>query len=463
MLQAHNLFKTYAGSSQPVAAVANVSLAISAGEFVAICGRSGSGKSTLLAMLAGLTAPSSGSVRVDGTDLFALSEEDRLTIRRGSIGMVLQFGGLLPTLRAIDNVALPALVGGFARGIDPYTHAAELLAQVGLADRTDAYPNELSGGEQRRVALARALINCPPILLCDEPTADLDATTASEVLALLLDLHRRHRTTLVIVTHDEILARHADRIVYLERGRIESTESPLLMPLPTDLPTVIVPSSVAAKVAAPPPAAGKRLGAVFGEVLMRFVLALTLGTCAVAAADWGTGLYQRHQQDERLTARRLLEDTALQRLRADVDRLTMEADGSYSLVLYLQNLNAEAPVFVTAPAVRAFVQVDRDWVEVPLQQSEEEADGVLNLSGKRLFWFKFRPETGRFTELVPGYMHVRFSNAMLVSRDRNGTNGLFERDDDYYVYLKPRSADDAVICERNQWTNAPLWIGMPPH
>jgi putative ABC transport system ATP-binding protein/macrolide transport system ATP-binding/permease protein/lipoprotein-releasing system ATP-binding protein len=463
MLQAQDLFKTYPGSSQSVAAVAGVSFAVSAGEFVAICGRSGSGKSTLLAMLAGLTAPSSGTVRVDGTDLFALSEEDRLSIRRGSIGMVLQFAGLLPTLRAIDNVAFPALVGGSVGGINPYARAAKLLAQVGLADRMEGYPSELSGGEQRRVALARALINRPPLLLCDEPTADLDATTASEVLALLLDLHRRHGTTLVIVTHDEILARHADRIAYLERGRIESTESPLLMPLPTDLPTVIVPSSVAAKVAAPPPAAGKRLGAVFSVLLTRFVLALTLGTCGVAAADWGAGLYQRYQQDERLMARRLLEDAALQRLRADVDRLTAEADGSYSLVLYLQNLDAEAPVFVSAPAVRAFVQVDRDWVEVPFQSSEEETEGVLSLSGKQLFRFTLRPQRERFTELVPGYMHVRFSNAMLVSRDRNGIGGLFERVDEYYVYLKPQSANDAVICEKNQWTSAPLWIGMPPH
>jgi putative ABC transport system ATP-binding protein/macrolide transport system ATP-binding/permease protein/lipoprotein-releasing system ATP-binding protein len=313
------------------------------------------------------------------------------------------------------------------------------------------------------VALARALINGPRLLLCDEPTADLDVTTASEVLALLVDLHRRHGTTLVIVTHDEILARHADRIVYLGRGRIESTESPLPIPLPADLPTVIVPSAVATKAGAPPHASSKRLGAVFSKLMIRFVLALTLGTCGVAAADWGTGLYHRHQQDERSTARRLLEDTALQRLRADVDRLTAEADGSYSLVLYLQNLDAEAPVFVTAPAVRAFVQVDRDWVEVPLRSSDEETDGVLNLSGKQLFRFTFRPATGHFTELVPGYMHVRFNNAMLVSRDRNGTGGLFERADDYYVYLKPQNVDDAVICAKNQWTSAPLWIGMPPH
>jgi putative ABC transport system ATP-binding protein/macrolide transport system ATP-binding/permease protein/lipoprotein-releasing system ATP-binding protein len=183
----------------------------------------------------------------------------------------------------------------------------------------------------------------------------------------------------------------------------------------------------------------------------------------VAAIDWGTGRYQHRQQDKRLQARRLLEDTALQQLRADVESVSAEADGSYSLVLYLQNLDPDAPVFVTAPAVRAFVQVDRDWIEVPTQSDEKETDGVLNLVGKRTFRFTFKPEVARYTELLPGYMHVRFSNAMLVSRDRNGIGGLFERTDDYYVYLKPQGADDAAVCRKNSWVSAPLWIAMPPH
>jgi putative ABC transport system ATP-binding protein/macrolide transport system ATP-binding/permease protein/lipoprotein-releasing system ATP-binding protein len=463
MLQAHNLFKTYPGNPQPVTAVAGVSLAVSAGEFLAICGRSGSGKSTLLALLAGLTTPSSGTVSIDGTDLFALCQDDRTRIRRSRIGVVFQFTGLLPTLRAIDNAAFPALVAGSADGIDPYLRASELLVQVGLADRMEAYPHELSGGEQRRVALARALINRPPLLLCDEPTADLDATTASEVLALLIELHRRRGTALVVVTHDESLARHADRILYLERGRIESLASPSPIPVPPSSPMLVVPSPTAAPTTVIPHTSTERLGAGFGKLLTRFVLALALGTCAVAAADWGADLYQRHQQGKRLQANRLLEETALQRLRADVDRLSMGAEGAYSLVLYLQNLDPDAPLFVTAPSVRAFVQVDRDWVEVPARSFEDETDGVLSLSGKQLFRFTLNPEVARYTELLPGYMHVRFSNTMLISRDRNGAGGLFERTDDYYIYLKPHNADDAVICRKNRWVSAPLWIPMPPH
>jgi putative ABC transport system ATP-binding protein/macrolide transport system ATP-binding/permease protein/lipoprotein-releasing system ATP-binding protein len=479
MLRAENLFKTYPGDprsenregkgapaatpSGSVTAVAGVSVNVSAGEFLAICGRSGSGKSTLLALLSGLTAPSGGTVSIDGTDLFALSRNDRTRVRRSRIGVVFQFTGLLPTLRAIDNVAFPALIANSTDGADPYQRAAELLAQVGLAHRREAYPHELSGGEQRRVALARALINAPPLLLCDEPTSDLDATTASEVRALLVELHRRHGTTLVVVTHDENLARAADRILYLERGRIESAAPPSPVPVP---PSSSVPSTappVAARPVAVPRPSTERLGAGFGKLLARFVLALALGTCAVAAVDWGTGLYQRQQQDKRLHARRLLEETALQQLRADIERLGPGADGSFSLALYLQNLDPDAPLFVTAPAVRTFVQVDRDWVEVPAQVSEVEADGVLNLSGKRVFRFTFKPEVARYTELIPGYMHVRFRNAMLIGRERTGVGGLFERTDDYYVYLKPPGADDAAVCRKNQWASAPLWIAMPPH
>jgi macrolide transport system ATP-binding/permease protein len=462
MLQAHDLFKTYPGDPQPLIAVAGVSFAVSPGEFLAICGRSGSGKSTLLALLAGLTRPSSGTVFIDGADLFAVSQDDRTRIRSNQIGVVFQFASLLPTLRAIDNVVFPALVAGPADGIDPYLRAEELLVQVGLADRLDAYPHELSGGEQRRVALARALINRPPLLLCDEPTNDLDPATASEVLALLFELHRRHATALIVVTHDESLARHADRILYLERGQITSAASPPPAPEPS-LPLRIVPSSTAAPSSAVPHARTKRLGAGFGKLLTRSFLALALGTCAVAAADRGAGLYQRHRHDERLQARRLLEETALQRLRADIDSLSMGAEGSYSLVLYLQNFDPDAPLFVTAPAVRAFVQVDRDWLEVRTRPSEEQTDGVLSISGKQVFQFTIKPDVPRFTEVLPGYMHVRFTNAMLISRESSGVGGLFERTDDYYVYLKPHNADDAVICRNNHWVTAPLWIPMPPH
>jgi putative ABC transport system ATP-binding protein/macrolide transport system ATP-binding/permease protein/lipoprotein-releasing system ATP-binding protein len=456
MLRVRDLAKSYPGAPEPIRAVSSVSFDVPAGEFLAIRGRSGSGKSTLLAMLAGLTEPSGGAVLVDGVDLFALSPGERTRVRRTSIGVAFQFSGLLPTLRAIDNVAFPALISG--DGDDPSSRAAELLAQVGLADRIDALPHELSGGEQRRVALARALIRRPPLLLCDEPTSDLDPSTAAEVAALLLQLHRRNETTLIVVTHDEALARQADRILSLERGRIENAETPS----PSAPPRASAPIVTPVARAVVPRRSTERLGAGFARVLARAVLALALGAGAVTAVDVGSELLRQRRRLERNETRRLLEETAMQRLRADVDRLSAEPERSFSLVLRLQNIEPDDPIFVTAPSVRAFVQVDRDWREVPAR-SEEDSDGVLSLSGKRAFRFTFEPEVERFAEVLPGYMHVRFSNAMLVGRDRNGVGGLFERTDDYYVYLKPHAADDAAICRRNRWVAAPLWIAMPPH
>ena len=297
MLQAHDLFKTYPGDPQPLIAVAGVSFAVSPGEFLAICGRSGSGKSTLLALLAGLTRPSSGTVKIDGVDLFASSQDDRTRMRSNQIGVVFQFASLLPTLRAIDNVVFPALVAGPADGIDPYLRAEELLVQVGLAERLDAYPHELSGGEQRRVALARALINRPPLLLCDEPTNDLDPATASEVLALLLELHRRHATALIVVTHDESLARHADRILHLERGRITSTASPPPAAEPS-FSLRIVPPSKAAPSSTVPHACTKRLAGWIRQAADAILpRAGASDLCGCRGRSRGRP-YQRHRHDD---------------------------------------------------------------------------------------------------------------------------------------------------------------------
>src|SRR5262249_32449005 len=150
--------------------------------FLAVLGRSGSGKSTLLGMLGGLSRPTRGKILLNGVDLWSLSDNARAEFRRRSIGFVFQFASLLPTLRAIDNVALPALIGKARPADAAYARAESLLTRIGLGDRLDAYPGELSGGEQRRVALARALINAPPLLLADEPTADLDEETEADIL-----------------------------------------------------------------------------------------------------------------------------------------------------------------------------------------------------------------------------------------------------------------------------------------
>lgn len=222
MVVGQNLWKIYSTGQRQVEAVRGISLEVSAGKFLAVIGRSGSGKTTLLSMIGGLSRPNQGKVVLDGIDLWALSDDVRTEFRNQRIGFVFQFSGLLPTLRAIDNVALPALLGRTRDLLAAYAEAEELLTRVGLGNRLEAYPSELSGGEQRRVALARALINGPSLLLADEPTGDLDEETEAEIMALLLDLSRNEGTTLIIVTHNVALAQQANHVMRIREGSIAS-------------------------------------------------------------------------------------------------------------------------------------------------------------------------------------------------------------------------------------------------
>lgn len=200
-----------------------ISFQIPHGQFAAIMGASGSGKSTLLGLLAGLDAPTSGRILLDGTDITHLKEDDMARVRGDKVGFVFQSYQLLPTLTAEENVMLPfELSGQPGSGSD---RARQLLDQVGLLDRASHYPVQLSGGEQQRVALARAFMTQPPILLADEPTGNLDTTNGRLVLDLLIRLNRDERTTLVMVTHDKELAAYADRVLTLRDGLLVSDEA----------------------------------------------------------------------------------------------------------------------------------------------------------------------------------------------------------------------------------------------
>jgi putative ABC transport system ATP-binding protein len=194
-------------------------LTIPPGRVVAITGASGSGKSTLLGLIAGLDAPSAGSIFVDGIDITTLGEDALARLRGTRIGFVFQFFHLLPSLTAFENVLVPIEIAG---GPDPARRATSLLAEVGLSGRGHHYPSQLSGGEQQRVAIARALANDPPILLADEPTGNLDSTTGRHVIDLLLDIHRSRQSTLVLVTHDPEIAAIADMTIALRDGRVIS-------------------------------------------------------------------------------------------------------------------------------------------------------------------------------------------------------------------------------------------------
>ncbi len=194
-----------------------VSFSVNAGESVAIVGVSGSGKSTLLGLLAGLDVPSTGSVRIDGVDLFALDEDGRAALRARMLGFVFQSFQLLPALTALENVMLPLELAG---GRDARRRAAALLDRVGLAQRLSHYPRQLSGGEQQRVAIARAFVTGPKLLLADEPTGNLDSGTGARIIELMFDLNREQGATLVLVTHDASVSQRCDRVLPLAAGQL---------------------------------------------------------------------------------------------------------------------------------------------------------------------------------------------------------------------------------------------------
>jgi ABC-type lipoprotein export system ATPase subunit len=222
MLTCGNVGKTYATERGPVLAVRGIDLDVRRGEFAAVVGRSGSGKSSLMAMIGGLSRPSAGTVRVDDVDIWSLADDDLTDFRSRRIGFVFQFASLLPTLRVIDNVVLPALLGRRSDAGAGYRRAADMLARLGLAEHIDAYPSELSSGQQRRAAIARALINGPSLLLADEPTSDLDEETEAEIMAEFRTLNRDARMTFIMVTHNLRLAEQADRVFHIADGALVS-------------------------------------------------------------------------------------------------------------------------------------------------------------------------------------------------------------------------------------------------
>ena len=220
MLACANVAKTYATERGPIEAVRGIDLTIERGEFAAIIGRSGSGKSSLLAMVGGLSRPTCGTVSVEDTNIWGLSDDQLAQFRNRHMGFVFQFASLLPTLRIIDNVALPALLGRTRVAAGAYEAAAELLTQFGIGEYADAFPAEVSAGEQRRAVIARALINNPAILLADEPTSDLDEETEREIMDHFRAANRAKAMTVVMVTHNLSLAEQADRVVHIAEGRL---------------------------------------------------------------------------------------------------------------------------------------------------------------------------------------------------------------------------------------------------
>jgi putative ABC transport system ATP-binding protein len=222
MIQLKNITKTVRSGSDDLTILDDVSLEIPDGEFVAVTGASGSGKSTLLGLIAGLDAPSSGEILIDGEPITKMSEDALARLRSEKIGFIFQSFHLIPSLTAYENVLVPMEISGFKNARET---ADKLLADVALTNRGHHYPSELSGGEQQRIAIARAFANRPKILLADEPTGNLDSRNGQHIFELMTELHDQSNVTLVLVTHDQELANRAHRQIRLRDGRVVSDES----------------------------------------------------------------------------------------------------------------------------------------------------------------------------------------------------------------------------------------------
>jgi len=220
VMEASGVHKAYKNGISALEVLKGVSVAVKPREFIAIQGPSGAGKSTLLHILGGLDIPTGGNVLFEGKDMYSLAERERVSFRNRSMGFVFQFYHLLPELNALENVALPGLLRSWWERKKIFSRARHLLERVGLAERLTHLPGELSGGEQQRVAIARALINEPALLLCDEPTGNLDSENGRKILELLKQLNNEFQTTVIMVTHDREIAGFSSRVISLKDGLV---------------------------------------------------------------------------------------------------------------------------------------------------------------------------------------------------------------------------------------------------
>jgi putative ABC transport system ATP-binding protein/macrolide transport system ATP-binding/permease protein/lipoprotein-releasing system ATP-binding protein len=464
ILSAQSLTKRY-GAAPGYEAVRGACLELRTTEFVSIVGRSGSGKSTLLAMLGALTPPTEGRLSLDGTDIWALPETELASFRCRHIGFVFQFPSLLSNLTAVDNIAVPALLGRTMDSAQVYARAYRLLARVGLADFADAYPGNMSGGEQRRVVIARALINSPRLLLADEPTSDLDEDTEADVIDLLEELQQSHSFGLVLVTHNLKLAKRAQRTYEMRQGTLEATDLPQVSVLAEPRPRRFGPATLLAEPEIP---AAARVPIRLGANLWRNVQTFALGGAAVfigiLVVDFGVAKYQEMQVRARGARIAQLAEIGLSSLQSQVQSVTDLGDGHYELAVYLLNATDDQPIYIMSPDMRGYVQTGKVWRELPLRATDDSASGVLKIEGKHVYRYVFDARVSEFTQLLPNYMHVRFSDTMLVSPSSRPKDDVFERRDNYYIYLKPFDvADDAILKRLKFPGKPPVWIPMPPH
>ncbi|MFM8930680.1 MAG: ABC transporter ATP-binding protein [Gemmataceae bacterium] len=466
LLEATNLSVRFTNKRGTVTALDGVNLELAPGAHTAICGTSGSGKSTFLSVIAGLCRPDSGGIILFGIAVPGLSRESAADFRAKNIGLMFQSPGLLPNLRLVDNVALPALLAGESPAV-AYERAVILLEDTGLGDRLDSFPAELSGGQQRRAALARALSNRPGLLLADEPTNDLDPQAAGAVISLMLELAGKFGATILLVTHDPSVAKRMARVVTLSGGRIIADKA-----MENRAPEL-------EHTAAPPPAdrfghspithAGEiELAPVEGWLgwLLAAVGWLFLGAGLLFALDQGVGYWQGQALVQKESRRKMAEALAMESLRADIAEVVPAGDGRARVSLFMENYGRET-MSVLGPVMALHYQRDRKWEPLALQPDTDFENRLHPVTAtKTRFSFSFPVPAAPYDELVGGYTHLRITATYVVGGPAGPAGDLFERTDDYYIYLKDPNKTDAQIRQLNNWgpnSTVPPWMAMPSH
>jgi energy-coupling factor transporter ATP-binding protein EcfA2 len=351
-----------------------------------------------------------------------------------------------------------------------------LLERVGLLERWDAYPTELSGGQQRRVALARALATEPRLLLADEPTNDLDALAEQEIVRILVELKAMGTTAIVVVTHDPAVAAIADRRLWMEQGRlVVGVEPPVVERLAIERPqssTNEPADHPAAAFELPPAALVPQLPTVestgWWRTAIPFVFGLGVAAMALGGIDRLVARRQQQVVETIRRQRRLAEEMALQDLRADVDDVTTAGGGAFTATLFLENFRPGRTLYVLGPATGVAVQRNGRWESLPAAAGPVAAAQEIREVGadRLLIPVAFTLSDGPYDELLRGYVHVRISATMVVSDRGDGEGDLFERSDAYFIYLRdPRLTEDDIRAA-NGWSAkapVPLWIAMPAH
>lgn len=449
VLQASGLRRLYG----PVG-VLEASARIRPAESLAVLGRSGSGKSTLVAMLAGLCRPQAGTVTVDlgqSLDLWSLSTAERCRLRRGPIGFISQFTSLLPALTTLENLLLPSQLAGQPSDPGQLAAARQWLEAVQLGHRRDVLACQLSGGEQRRAIVARALLSQPTLLLADEPTSNLDGESEEEVFALLQELCGNAGTSLLMVTHSQALAERCDRWLTLENGVLQEPGGAGLqrrMSGNAAVEDAENASNASAAVANP-----QRRRLLVGAGLA------ALGLWGGAALGWQQlqrqrqAMSRRNDQLQRLAFSGLsAELTALERLGAD----------GYRGTIAVENLDRLQSLYLLPLDVQTYVQQGARWNPFAAAWSDHSR-AVTLLQEPATLQFDLLDVPTSFTELVPGYMHVRVDVTYAIADRPDPELAPVERRDSFFVYLLPPDPDPERIARNGFAAEAPLFIPMPPH